>query len=82
MLPYEFPNNSRLRILENWEMLGKFQNSLERERSTQCSFQQYNARNSGQKKRRRSYQSFLLRPNFAGFAYFVSNILSRIVASS
>ena len=74
-LPHELPNDLRLRILGNKEMLGKSQIW----RSGQSPFQKLNFGNSSPKAYKNWYQTFLDLYSFPGFLYFVANILSRIV---
>ena len=65
-MPLELPNSLRLRI-GNWEISGNSRNWLETEASTQSSFQKWNFSHSGQKLRKRRYQSFLVLPDCAYF---------------
>ena len=78
-LPHELPNDLRLRILGNKEILGKSQICVETEPSTQSPFQKLDFGNSSQKTRKIRYQTFLFLSGFTGFLYFVPNILPRIV---
>ena len=57
---HELWKNVRFRILRNYEILGKYQNIMEIELSSQSPFQKQNFRNNGKKLRKSSYQSFLL----------------------
>ena len=81
-LVYELPNNLRLRILGNKEILAKSQIWVETQPSTQSPFQKLNFASSSQKTRKSRYQTFLVLSNFTEFLYLVSNILPRIVGLS
>ena len=78
-LPHELPNDFRLRILGNKEILGKSQISVEAEPSAQYPFQKLNFGSSSQKTRKSKYQTLLVLSSFTEFLYFVSNILPSIV---
>ena len=78
-LPHELPNDLRLRILGNKEILVKSQIWVETEPSAQSPFQKLNLGSSSQKTRKGRYQTFLVLSSFTGFLYFVPNILPRIV---
>ena len=79
-LPHKLPNDLRLRILENKEMLGKSQIWVETQPSAQSLFQKFGS--SSQKTCKSRYQTFFALSSLAGFLYFVPNILPRIVATS
>ena len=74
-LPYELPNDLRLRILGNKEILGKSQIWVETFSPPEINFG-----SSSQKTRKSRQQNFLVLSSFTGFLYFVPNILPRIVA--
>ena len=78
-LPHELPNNLRLRIFGNKEILGKSQIWVETSPSAQSPFQKLNFGNSSQKTLKSRYQTFLSLSSFPGFLYFVPVILSEIV---
>ena len=78
-LPHELPNDLRLRILGNVEILGKSQICVETEPSAQSPFQKLNFGSSSQKTCKSIYQTFLALSSFTGFFYFVPNILPGIV---
>ena len=78
-LPHELPNDFRLRILGNKEILGKSQISAEAEPSAQYPFQKLNFGSSSQKTRKSKYQTLLVLSSLTEFLYFVSNILPSIV---
>ena len=75
-LSQQLPNDIRLRILGNQEILEECQIWLEALRSAQSFFQILNFDNSCQKTRKIREQIFEVLSNFAGFLYW---ILSRIV---
>ena len=77
--PHKLPNDLRLRILGNKEILGKSQIWVEP--SAQSPFQKLNFGSSSQKTCKSRYQTFLVLPSFTGFVYFVPNILPRIVGT-
>ena len=76
-LPHELPNNLRLKILRNWEILEKCQNWVKIEPSLLSRNQTFviAAKNYAEA----VYHSFLFLPNFACSFYSVSNILFGIV---
>ena len=76
-LPHQFPNNLKLRIQGNQEILEKSQIRMTAF-SQPFSFQKSNFDNRILKKRKSRYH-FLVLSDFTGFLYFVPNILSRIV---
>ena len=78
-LTQELPNNLRLSILQNKEILKKSQVWEKTQPSAQHSFQKLNFGNSTQKTRKSRYQTFFILSSFTGFLYFVPNILSQIV---
>ena len=78
-LSHEFPNNLRLRILRNKEILRKSQIWVETEPSAQSPYHKFNFGSSNQKICRSRYQTFLVLSSFTGFLNFVPNILPRIV---
>ena len=78
-LPHEMPNDLRLRVLGNKEILGKSQIWVETKPSTQSPFSKLNFGSSIQTTRKSRYQIFLALSSFPGFLYFVPNILLRIV---
>ena len=57
-LPYEFPNDLRLKILGNYELLEKCQMRGETQPSTQFSFHKLNIDNSCKKTRKIRYYIF------------------------
>ena len=65
--PHELPNNLRPRILGNWEILDKFQMSMEKQPSTHSSFQKLNVDNNCQKTRKIRYYIFETLSNFTVF---------------
>ena len=79
-LPHELPNDLRLRILGNEEIIGKSKIWVRIWPSAQSPFEKLNSGNSSQKTHKSRYQSFLVLFSLTGFLYFVSNILSRIKA--
>ena len=79
-LPHELPNDLRLRILGNKDIIGKSKIWVGIEPSAQSSFQKLNFGNSSQKTHKSRFQIFLVLFSLTGFLYFVSNILSRIKA--
>ena len=70
-MPHELPNDLRLKIIGNKEILGKSQIWVE----TLANFG-----NSNQKTCKSRYQTFLFLSSFTGLLYFIPNIFSRIVA--
>ena len=78
-LLHELPNNLRLRILENREILGKSPIWVETWPSAQSPFQKLNFGSSSHKTRKSRYQTLLALSSFTGFHYFLPNILFRIV---
>ena len=78
-LPHKLPNDLRLRILGNQEILEKCQMWVQTQPNSQSSFQKLNVDNSCQKTRKIRYYIFEVLPNFIVSLYFVPNILSRIV---
>ena len=78
-LPHELPNDVRLRIWGNKEILGKSQIWVETQPSAQSPFQKLNFGSNSQKTRKSGYRTFLVLSSFTEFLYFVSNILPRIV---
>ena len=78
-LPNKLPNDLRLRILRNKEILGKSQIWVETQPNAQSHFQKLKFGNNSQKTCNSSHQNFLFLPSFTGFLYLVPNILSRIV---
>ena len=68
-LPHELPNNLRLRILRNTEILGKSQIWVKP--SVQSPFQKLNFGSSSQKTCQSRYQTFLDLSSFTGFLLFV-----------
>ena len=76
-LSHKLPNDLRLRILGNKEILGKSQICVEPQISAQHLFQKLHFGRSSQKTRRNRYQTFLFLSSFTGFVYFVPNILLR-----
>ena len=78
-LPHVLPNDLRLRILENQEILEKCQILVQTQPNAQPSFQKLNVNNSFQKTRKIRYYIFEVLSNFIVSIYFVPNILSRIV---
>ena len=73
------PNDLRLRILGNQEILKKCQMWVQTQPHSHSSFQKLNVDNSCQKARKIRYYVFEVLPNFIVSLYFVLNILSRIV---
>ena len=61
-LPVKFPNNLRLRILGNQEIVEKFQKWVKAELSTQPPFQEKIFVTSGQNLHKNRYQGFLSGP--------------------
>ena len=80
-LPYELPNDLRLRILGNKVTLGKSQIWVEIQSNTQSPFHNLNFGSSSQKTRKSRHQTFLVPSGFTGFLYFVPNTLPRIVGT-
>ena len=78
-LPHELPNDLRLGILGNKEMLGKAQIWVETYPSAQSPLQKLNFGNSSQKARKSRYQAFLALCSFTGFLYLIPNALPRLV---
>ena len=78
-LVHELPNDLRLRILGNQEILEKCQMWVETQPSAQSPFQKLNIDNSC-KKHANLDATIEALSNFTVFLYFVPNILSRIVA--
>ena len=78
-LPRELPNDLRLRILGNYEILEKCQIWVEMQPSAQSSFEKLNVDNTCQKTGKIRYYIFEILPNFTVSLYFVPNILSRIL---
>ena len=78
-LSHELPNDLRLRILENKEILGKSQIWFETHPCPLSPFQKLNFGGSSQKTRKSRYQTFLFLSSFTGFPYPVPNTLPRIV---
>ena len=78
-LPHGFPNDLRLRVFRNQEILEKCQIWVETQPSVQSSFQKLNFDSNCQKTRKIREQIFEALSNFTAFAYFMPNILSRIV---
>ena len=78
-LPHELPNDFRIRILGNQEILEKCQMWVETQTSAQSPFQKLNIDNSC-KKHTNLDATIEALSNFTVFLYFVPNILSRIVA--
>ena len=72
-LPHQLPNDVRLRILGNKEILGKSQIWVETKSSIKSPFQILNFGNSNQKTRKSRYQTFFFLPSFTAFPYFVPN---------
>ena len=66
-LLHELPNDLRLRILGNWEILEKYQMWVETQTSTQSSFQKLNVDNSCHKTRKITYYIFEILSNFTVF---------------
>ena len=79
-LPHELPNDLRLRIFGNKDIIGKSKIWVGIELSAQSPFQKLNFGNSSQKTQKSRFQIFLVLFSLTGFLYFVSNILSRIKA--
>ena len=77
--PHKLPNNLRLSLLENQEMLEECQVWVERLRSIQSCFQKLNFDNGKQKTRKIRYYVFVVFSNFAVFIYLARNILSEIL---
>ena len=80
-LPHELPNDLRLRILGNKEILGKSQILVEIQPSAQSPFHKLNFGNSSQKTHKSRYQTFLFLSSFTGFLCFVPDLLPMIVGS-
>ena len=78
-LAHELPNDLRLKILRNQEILEKSQIWEETKPSAQFLFKKFDFDNSNQKLRKNGYQNFLFLSNITGFLYFIRNILSEIV---
>ena len=78
-LPHELPNDLRLTILGNQEILEKCQMWVQTQPNAQSSFQKLNVDNSCQKTRKIRYYIFETLPNFIVSLHFLLNILSRIV---
>ena len=78
-LPHDLPNNLRLTILGNKEILGKSQVWVETFPSAQSPFQKLNFGTTPKSIRKSRYQTFLAKSSFTGFLYFVPNILPMIV---
>ena len=78
--PHQLPNDLRIRILGNLEILENCQMWMETKPSTQSSLQKLNVYNSCQKTRTIRYYIFEALSNFTVFLYSVPNILSRIAA--
>ena len=77
-LPHESPNDLRLRILGNKEVLGQSQIWVETS-PWAVSLLEIKLGNNSQKLRKSRYQTFLFLSSFPGFLYFVPNILPKIV---
>ena len=77
-LPHESPNDLRLRILRNKEVLGQSQIWVETS-PWAVSLLEIKLGNNSQKLRKSRYQTFLFLSSFPGFLYFVPNILPKIV---
>ena len=80
-LPHELPNDLKLRMLGNKEILGKSQIWVEIKSSAQSPFQKLNFGSSSKKTGKSRYQTFLVLFSFTGFLNFVPNILPRIVGT-
>ena len=78
-LPHELPNDLRLRILGNKEILGKSRIWVETLPTAQSPLQKLNSGSSSQKIRKSRYLTLLALSSFTGFLYSVPNISSRIV---
>ena len=66
-LSHELPNDLRLRILGNFEIMGKTQKWMEAEYSAQSHLQKKNFGTSGQKLHKNRYQSFSACPVLLNF---------------
>ena len=78
-LPQELPNDLRLGILGNKEILGKSQIWGETKPSARPPLQKLSFGNSSQKTRKSRYQPLVALSSFTGFLYFVPNTLFMIV---
>ena len=78
--PHKLPKDLRLRIVGNYIILEKCQMWVETQPSAQSFFQNLNVDNSCQKTRKVSHYVLETLSNFSVFLYFVSKVLSRIVA--
>ena len=77
-LPHELPNDLRLKILGNKEILGKSQIWMDK---CPVFLQKLNFGNSSPKTRKSRYQTLLYLSSFPRFLYFVPNILSIIAGT-
>ena len=78
-LPHELPNELRLTMLRNKEILVRSQLWVERLSSAQSPLHKFNFASSSQKTCKSRYQTFLVLFIFTGFLNFIPNILPRIV---
>ena len=81
-LPHELPNDLRLRVVRNEEILENYQILVETQPSVQSPFQKLNVDNSCQKTRKIRYYIFEVLSNFTVFFYFLPNILVMIAEAS
>ena len=81
-LPHQLPNDWRLRIVRNEEILENCQILVETQPSAKSSFQKLNVDNSCQKTRKIRYYIFEVLSNFTVFFYFLPNILAMIAEVS
>ena len=81
-LPHELPNDWRLRVVRNEEILENYQILVETQPSVQSPFQKLNVDNSCQKTRKIRYYIFEVLSNFTVFFYFLPNILVMIAEAS
>ena len=78
-LSYKLPNDLRLRILGNQEIMEKLQKWGEAEPSTQSPFQEKNLGTSSQKWQKKQISNFSILSSFPWFLDIVSLILTAIV---
>ena len=78
-LPHELPNNLRLRIFRNQEILKKYKSQIDTQPSVQSPFKNLNFANSSYKTPKNRYQTFLFLSSFTGLLHFIPKNLSGIV---
>ena len=77
-LAHKLPNDFRLRILGNWEILEKSQIWMETKPSAQSPFQKLNFVHSSQKYAK--IEAFLLCPVLLNFSIFVGNKAKGVIS--